>query len=142
MHINQLMCYNCYEIICINRYRLWDHTQKITWFQILARNTIFLFFAVTRSPATFSQQTMVLSCSTSLGLKSSPGDVLENGCITDSRPGLMSHQHLQFPSSSFVVRRCIRLLCNYHLIFLTRLSLTLESAREPDCHPDTRIHTC
>ena len=142
MHINQLMYYNCYEIICINKYRLWGHTQKITWFHILARNTIFPFFAVTRSPATFSQQTMVLSCSTSPGLKSSPGDVLENGSITDSRPGLMSHQHLQLLLPIFVVRRCRRLLCNYHLIFLTRLSLTLESAREPDCHPDTRIDTC
>ena len=87
--------------MCINKYRLWDHTQKITWFHILAKNTMFPFFAVTRSPAIFSQQTMVLSCSTSPGLKSFPGDVsLENGCtrgcITDSRPGFMSHQHLQF----------------------------------------------
>ena len=35
---------NCYKIMCINKYRLWDHTQKITWFHILlARNTIFPF---------------------------------------------------------------------------------------------------
>ena len=60
--------------MCINKYRLWDHTEKITWFHMLARNTIFPFFAVTRSPATFSQQTMVLSYSTNPGLKSSPGD--------------------------------------------------------------------
>ena len=135
------MYYNCYEIMCINKYRLWDHTEKITWFHMLARNTIFPFFAVTRSPATLSQQTMVLSCRTNPGPKSSPGDVLENGCITDSRPGLMSHQHL-YNSFFHFCSRCRRLLCNYHLVFLTRLSLTLESAREPDCHPDTRIDTC
>ena len=59
------MYYNWYKIMCINKYRLWDRTQKITWFHILlARNTIFPFFAITRSPATISQQTMVLSCST------------------------------------------------------------------------------
>ena len=130
----------CYEIMCINKYQLWHHTQKITWFHILAGNTIFPFFAVTRSPATFSQQTMVLSCSTSPGLKSSPSDGLENGCITDSRPGLMSHQHLQFLLQ--FCSRCRRLFRNYHLIFLTRLSLTLDSAWEPDCHPATRIDTC
>ena len=44
------MYYNCYEIMCINKYLLWDRTQKITWFHIfLARNNI-SFFAVTRSP--------------------------------------------------------------------------------------------
>ena len=38
------LMYYCYEIMCINKYRLWDHTQKITWFHILlARNTIFPF---------------------------------------------------------------------------------------------------
>ena len=60
---------------------------------------MFPFFAITKSPATISQQTMVLSCSTSPGLKSLLGNVLENGCmygIIDLRPGLMSHQHLQF----------------------------------------------
>ena len=136
------MCYNCYEIICINRYRLWDHTQKIRWFQILARNTIFPFFAVTRSPATFSQQTMVLSCSTSPGLKSSPAWRCSGKRLYHRFTAWFDVPPTPtIPSSSFVVRRCIRLLCNYHLIFLTRLSLTLESAREPDCHPDTRIDT-
>ena len=38
--------------------------------------------------------------------------------------------------------RCRRLLCNYRLIFLTTLFLTLELAQEPDCHPNTWIHTC
>ena len=121
--------------MCINKYRLWDRTQKITWLHIfLARNTIFPFFAVTRSPATLSQQTMVLSCSTSPGLKPSPGDVLENGCIGLVRCPINTYNSFfQF---------CRRLLCNHHLIFLTTLFLTLEPAREPDCHPATRIDTC
>ena len=43
------------------------------------------------------------------------------------------------PSSSFVVDvdGCYVVYC--HLIFLTTF-LTLEPVREPDCHPDTRIH--
>ena len=51
MHINQLMYYNCYEIMYINKYRLWDRTQKITWFHILLARNNLSFFAVTRSPA-------------------------------------------------------------------------------------------
>ena len=51
MHINQLMYYNCYEIMYINKYRLWDRTQKITWFHILLVRNNLSFFAATRSPA-------------------------------------------------------------------------------------------
>ena len=35
----------------INKYRLWDRTQKITWFHILPARNNLSFFAVTRSPA-------------------------------------------------------------------------------------------
>ena len=45
------MYYNCYEIMYINKYRLWDRTQKITWFHILLARNNLSFFAVTRSPA-------------------------------------------------------------------------------------------
>ena len=64
-----------------NEYRLWDHTLKITWLLILlARNNIFPF---SPSPATFRQQTMVLSV---LKYKPRPLETqictLENCCIT------------------------------------------------------------
>ena len=52
-----------------------------------------------------------------------------------SRPGLMSHQHLQFLLPVCSGHRW--LLCTYHLIFLIILPLTCE----PDCHPDTRSDT-
>ena len=43
--------------MCINKYRLWDHTQRITRFHILlARNTISPFFAVTSSAATLANE--------------------------------------------------------------------------------------
>ena len=45
------MYYNCYEIMYINKYQLWDRTQKITWFHILLARNNLSFFAVTRSPA-------------------------------------------------------------------------------------------
>ena len=133
------MHYNCYEIMCINKYRLWDRTGKITWFHILLAIGIqsFLFCAVTRSPAIFSQQTMALSCSTSPSLKSSPGDVLKKGCINDSRPGLMFHQHLQFLFPVF--SRFSHLLCNCHLIFLTALFLTLERGVRHEIKQHTRF---
>ena len=117
--------------MCINKYRLWNCTQKIMWFHILlARNTIFPFFAVTRSPATLSQQRMVLSCSTSRGLISLPGDVLKNGCITDPRPAWFDVPSTPtILSSSFVVD--VDSCCVTHLIFLTTLLLTLEPVREP-----------
>ena len=126
--------------MCINKYRLWDHTQ-ITWFYILlAMNTIFPFFNVTRSPATFSQQMMVLSCSTS---PSRSPQIFAWRCSGKwpyhrFTPWFDVPSTPTIPSSSW----CRRLLCNYYLIFQTRLSLTLESAQEPDCHADTQIDTC
>ena len=37
--------------MCINKYRLLDRTQKITWLHILLARNNLSFFAVTRSPA-------------------------------------------------------------------------------------------
>ena len=127
--------------MCINKYRLWHCKQKIMWFHILlARNAIFPFFAVTRSPATFGQQTMVLSCSTSPCLKSSPGNVWKT--TVSLIHGLVWCPINTYNSFFQLCSRCRQLLFNYHLIFLTTLFLTLESVQEPDCYPDTRIDTC
>ena len=127
--------------MCINKYRLWDRAQKITWFHILlARNTIFPFFTVTRSPATFIQddgpvlqykpwpQIFAWRCSEKW--------MYHRFTAWFDVPSINTYNSFfQFCS------RCRRLLCNCHLIFLTTLFLTLEPAQEPDCHPDSRIHT-
>ena len=127
--------------MCINKYRLWDRTQKITWFHILlVRNTSFPFFAVTRSPATFSQQR---SCLAVQALASNLRLAMFWKTAVSPIHGLVWCPINTYNSFFQFCSRCRRLLCNCHLIFLTTLFSTLEPAREPDCHPnDTRIHTC
>ena len=124
MHINQLMYYNCYEIMCINKYRLWDYTQKITWFHILARNTIFLFSLLPGHQPHLANRRWSCLAVQALAWRCSGKRLYHRFTAWFDVPSTPT-----IPSSSFVVRRCRRLLCNYHLIFLTRLSLTLESAR-------------
>ena len=130
------MYYNCYEIMCINKYRLWDHTQRITRFHILlARNTIFLFFAVTSHQPHLSNRRW--SCLEVQPLASN----LRLAMFWKTAASLI-HCLVCCPINTYnsFFQFCSRhrwLLCNYHLIFLTMLSLTLEPAWEPSCHPNT-----
>ena len=65
----------------INKYRLWDRKQKITWFHILLARNNLSFFAVTMSPAHLANRRWSCLAVQSPGLKSLPGDILENaGC--------------------------------------------------------------
>ena len=129
--------------MCINKYRLWDRTQKITWFHILlARNTIFHFLLLPgHQPQSANRR---WSCLAVQALAS-------NLCLAMFWKTALSMVSLIYgqvwcPINTYnsffqFCSRCRRLLCNYYLIFLTTLFLTLEPAREPDCHPNTRIDT-
>ena len=139
MHINQLLYYNCYEIMCINKYQLWDHTQ-ITWFHILLARNILSFFAVTRSPAHLANRRW--SCLAVQALASNLRLAMFWKMAVSLIHGLVWCPINTYNSFFQFCSKCRWLLHNYHLIFLTRLSLTRKSARELYCHPDTRIDTC
>ena len=107
----------------------------------------FSYFHCYQPPATFSQQTMVLSWSTNPSLwkfKCTPGNVLENRCITawfnvPSTPTI--------PSFSFVVDIDSYCVTSYHLISLATLPLTrhIHSSSNHGCssyHTCSSIHTC
>ena len=134
------MHYSCYEIMCINKYWLWDHTQKITWFHILARNTIFPFMLLPGHQLYIANRRW--SCLAVQALASNLRLAMFCKTAVSLIHGLVWCPINTYNSFFQFCSRCRRLLHNYHLIFLTRLSLTLESAREPYCHPDTRINTC
>ena len=126
--------------MCINKYRLWDHTQKITWFHILARNTIFPFSLLPGHQPHLANRRW--SCLAVQALVSNLHLAMFWKMAVSPIYGLVWCPINTYNSFFQFCNRCRRLLCNYYLIFLTRLSLILESTREPDCHPDTRIDTC
>ena len=127
--------------MCINKCWLWDRTQKITWFHILlARNTIFPFFAVPGHQPHLAKRRW--SCLAVQALASNLHLSMFWKMAVSPIHGLVWCPINTYNSFFQFFSRCRRLLCNCHLIFLTTLFLTLEPVQESDCHPDTRIPTC
>ena len=107
---------------------MWDRTQKITWFHILLARNNLSFFAVTRSPAHLANRQW--SCLAVQALASNLPQAIFKTAITDT-----------ISSSSFVVD--VDGCCVTITYFPDHVVLNPRTrAREPDCHPDTRIDTC
>ena len=140
MNINHLVYYKCYEIMCINKYWLWDHRQKITWFHILARNAIFPFLRLPGHQPHLANRRW--SCLAVQALASNLCLAMFWKTAVSPIHGLVWCPINTYNSFFHFCSRCRWVLHNYRLIFLTRLSITLESVWEPDFHPDTRINTC